>query len=127
MGSFLLVLREMATATPPLTEFPMRWASVRLTPPRLGLEDVSDVAAVAGVLVASLEDDDADSGVRQAADLRDPFPRLDTGNPCRNEGVVDGEVTMVARLDCVAEAMPLSAPRPDRTCGGLYWKGCCCR
>ena len=109
IGSFLLVLREIATATPPLTAFPMRWASLRLTP----------ATGLLGSAVLPSEE----SCVRMTAALRDPLPRLETGNPCRKEGVFEGEGT---RFCWVAAAMPLKAPLPDRTCGGLYWKACCC-
>lgn len=132
MGSFLFVLREMATATPPLTELPIRCASLRLTPPTIAWSFLAAPGAASEDVVAgrflvsclvSLEDG---SGVRIVAALREPLPRFDTGNPWRKDGVVAGDVDMAARFCCVTEARPLSAPLPDRTCGGLYWKCCCC-
>ena len=102
MGSFLLVLREIATATPPWTADPMRSASARLT--------FSAGFGAAAALVVSRD-------VRAIDALREPLPRFETGNPCRKDGVGD----VAARFGCwVATAMPRKAPRPDRTCGGLY-------
>lgn len=84
----------------------MRWASSRSTGGRLVTGEELSSASVDLLSATGM-------GVLQAAVLR-PFPRFDTGNDGRAEGVVTGEVDGGDLVDPAT----LMAPRPERTCGG---------
>jgi hypothetical protein len=109
-GSFLLVFREMATATA-CTEDPMRWASalksadVTLSEEGFGVGLTGDAAPSRAEVTALAK---VERLFLHAAGFRGPFPRLETEIPWRRTGVVDGDA--VDLLDAI-----LMAPLPDRT------------